>query len=43
LGDGILSQFAEERSDASDPELDINAVSPDINRTHPASAPGSCD
>jgi hypothetical protein len=31
LGDGIAGQFAEERGHASDPELDINTVIPDIN------------
>ena len=31
LGDGIAGQFAEERGDAIDPELDINTVGPDIN------------
>src|SRR4029079_12283545 len=31
LGDGIPGQFAEERGDAIDPELDIHTVGPDIH------------
>jgi len=31
LGHGIAGQFAEERGNAIDPELEINTVGPDIH------------